>query len=171
MKRALPCRSRRSFHRVPHSSASSVRFASATSEGRMAARTIAGLTVSSIDPKQIAPALGQADAIFASACAHLIASSQRFFVNLPFPLSGVREAGMPVYSWHDDRFAALAEVIRIAAAQFGVTDDLDRANVIVREYKPGQRIPLHIDDELCGPRVFGIILANGSPAHGELRDL
>jgi len=132
----------------------------------MAARAIAGLTVSSIDSNQIAPALGQADAIFASVCAHQIASSQRFFVNLPFPLSGVREAGTPVYSWHDDRVTALLEVIRIAAAQFGVTDDLDRANVIVREYKPGQRIPFHIDDELCGPRVFGIILANGSAAHG-----
>lgn len=126
--------------------------------------SVPGLSFGTVDDGLVATALSEANAIFT--CCTQIASNQKFFLNLPFPLSGEREAGTPVLPWGDSRVAAIEQVVRSVAAQFAIPDKLERANVIAREYRPGQKIGFHVDDELCGPRVFGVVLLNKKPECG-----
>eukprot|EP00927_Polykrikos_kofoidii_P054355 TRINITY_DN48781_c0_g1_i1.p1 TRINITY_DN48781_c0_g1~~TRINITY_DN48781_c0_g1_i1.p1 ORF type:complete len:872 (+),score=96.22 TRINITY_DN48781_c0_g1_i1:48-2663(+) len=131
---------------------------------------VSGLSLSSVSDELWKPALNEANVIFKHFCCEQFGSNQKFFLNLPFPLSGDRELGTAIFRYGDDRVTQIEKIVRYVYELFGLgkstTSAIERANVIVREYKPGQKISFHSDDELCGPAVFGIVLENGHPKKG-----
>jgi hypothetical protein len=64
------------------------------------------------DAELLADALREANSVFDGECAGQIASNQHFFVNLPFPIGGTREAGTAIFDLEDERVPRLSELIR-----------------------------------------------------------
>lgn len=111
--------------------------------------------------------------ILACELSNQIASNQHFFLNLPFPLSHSREANTPSFAYTSTRVPALArlvlEVFRLCqCSQKEIDSMLPRANVIVREYRPGQQIAFHVDELECDAEVFGCIIRNDHPTNNGL---
>ena len=98
-----------------------------------------------------------------------IASNQHCYINLPHPLTveNYREAFVPIFNWSSPEVKNIETLFSVALTSLGKEKDLsdlkDRANVIVREYKPGQHIPFHFDELECSSEVCGIILLNEDP--------
>lgn len=64
------------------------------------------------DAALLADALREANSVFDGECAGQIATNQHFFVNLPFPIGGTREAGTTIFDLEDARIPRLSELIR-----------------------------------------------------------
>jgi hypothetical protein len=98
-----------------------------------------------------------------------IASNQHCYINLPHPLTveNYREAFVPIFDWGSPEVKNIETLFSVALKLVGLEKNLsdlkDRANVIVREYKPGQYIPFHFDELECTSEVCGIILLNEDP--------
>lgn len=113
-------------------------------------------------------ALAEVEAVLAdptaAGVASQIASNRHFFVNLPFPLAHevAREETTPTFSWEDERIASLTRLLRTLVQND--EDRLLRANVIVREYLPRQKISFHVDDLKCENEIYGLVLLNEDPA-------
>lgn len=127
----------------------------------------AGLTFGRVvDLAGCQAALAEAEAIFAdptaAGVASQIASNRHFFVNLPFPLvhEVAREDTTPTLSWEDERIVSLTRLVRALVQN---DDRLLRANVIVREYLPRQKISFHVDDLKCENEIYGLVLLNEDP--------
>jgi len=129
-----------------------------------------GLTISQLDNVElVALARQDVENLLKTALKGQIASNQHCYINLPHPLTveNFREAYVPVFDWGSPEIANIEALFSVALASLGlsVEDMKDRANVIVREYKPGQHIPFHYDELECTPEVCGIILLNDDPDH------
>lgn len=62
----------------------------------------------------VADALKEAYAVFDDDCKGQIATNQHFFINLPFPIGGTREAGTALLGLDDARIPRLSELIHLA---------------------------------------------------------
>lgn len=129
-----------------------------------------GLIISQIDDMELIElAKQEVENILKTVLKGQIASNQHCYINLPHPLTveNYREAFVPIFNWDSPEVKNIETLFSVALKLVGLEKNLpdlkDRANVIVREYKPGQYIPFHFDELECSSEVCGIILLNEDP--------
>ena len=111
-------------------------------------------------------ALAQVEALLCRELAEQIAQNRHCFINLPFPLEGLtREQNTPLFTLDDPEVSAISELVQEAMSATGLSNTeiqqmLPRANIIVREYLPGQQISFHTDHATCDAVVVGVVLLN-----------
>ena len=122
------------------------------------------------NPKLIAAALEEADAIFddlaASLGADLVSklSHLRFTINTACP-SRNSDDPAPLYRWEDPRARHLCKAVSHALRQFGA-EFSPLLNVVVRRYSAGDMLAFHVDRQEFGEHACGLVLENGDPARG-----
>lgn len=131
-----------------------------------------GLTISQLDNYDLIELAKQdIENLLKTVLKGQIASNQHCYINLPHPLTveNYREAYVPIFSWGSPEIANIEALFSVALTSLNLSeqDMKKRANVIVREYRPGQHIPFHYDELECSSEVCGIILLNDDPnCHG-----
>jgi len=85
-----------------------------------------------------------------------------------FTHQGKRDS-FPLYSWFDPNVAALCSLILIAAEAVDMCitqENISRLNVIVRQYREGNKIGWHTDWAGYGDHIGGLIIVNKDPNRG-----
>jgi len=90
------------------------------------------------------------------------------YFNINFSHQGKRD-NFPIFNWNDPNIAALCSLISIAAhaVDMPITqENISRLNVIVRQYREGDKIGWHTDWKGYSEEVVGLIITNKDPSRG-----
>lgn len=90
------------------------------------------------------------------------------YFNINFTHQGKRD-NFPIFNWNDPNIVALCSLILIAAKAVDTPitqEDIARLNVIVRQYREGDKIGWHTDWKGYSEVVVGLVIANKDPSRG-----